>query len=296
MKVLNFGSLNIDYVYQVDHMVRAGETLASDGREAFPGGKGLNQSVALARAGVPVYHAGLIGGDGGMLLEVCRENGIDARFIREVPGPRGHTIIQVDKTAQNCILLYAGSNGQMTPDFVDEVLSHFDRGDLLLLQNEINLLPYLIDRAYDRGMTVVLNPSPIGPALEQCDLSKVSLFLMNEIEGGVLSGSDTPEGIMDYMGRTYPRARTVLTLGRDGSWYFDADTVLRQQAYSVDAVDTTAAGDTFTGYFLSALLKELPVAQALELASRASALAVTRKGAVPSIPRWDEVRAFAPQS
>lgn len=295
MKVLNFGSLNIDYVYQVDHMVRAGETLASDGREAFPGGKGLNQSVALARAGVPVYHAGLIGDDGGMLLDVCRENGIDTRFIREMSGPSGHTIIQVDKTAQNCILLYAGSNGHMTPDFVDEVLSHFDRGDLLLLQNEINLLPYLIDRAYDRGMMVVLNPSPIGPALKECDLSKVSLFLLNEIEGSVLSGCDSPEGIMDYMRKTYPNARMVLTLGKDGSWYFDADTVLRQQAYTVDAVDTTAAGDTFTGYFLSALLKELPVAQALELASQASALAVTRKGAVPSIPLWDEVLAFAPQ-
>ena len=140
-----------------------------------------------------------------MLLDVCRENGIDARFIREVPGPSGHTIIQVDKTAQNCILLYAGSNGQMTPDFADEVLSHFDRGDLLLLQNEINLLPYLIDRACDRGMTVVLNPSPIGPALEQCDLSKVSLFLLNEIEGGVLSGYGHPRGHHGLHGQDLPQ-------------------------------------------------------------------------------------------
>ena len=123
---------------------------------------------------------------------MCRENGINVQFIREVPGPSGHTIIQVDKNAQNCILLYAGSNGQITPDFADEVLSHFDRGDLLLLQNEINLLPYLIDSACDRGMTVVLNPSPIGPALKECDLSKVSLFLLNEIEGSVLSGQILP--------------------------------------------------------------------------------------------------------
>lgn len=294
MKVLNFGSLNIDYVYQVDHMVRAGETLGSTGRDAFPGGKGLNQSVALARAGAPVYHAGLVGEDGGLLLDVCRENRVDARFIREVPGPSGHTIIQVDKTAQNCILLYAGSNGQMTPAFVDEVLSHFDRGDLLLLQNEINLLPYLIDSAYDRGMTVVLNPSPIGPALKECDLSKVSLFLLNEVEGSLLAGTEAPEGIMEHMRKAYPQARVVLTLGKDGSWYFDRDTVLRQKAYSVAAVDTTAAGDTFTGYFLSALLREMPVSQALDLASRASALAVTRRGAVPSIPTWDEVQAFTP--
>ena len=160
MKVLNMGSLNLDYVYQVDHIVTGGETLASGGMEVFCGGKGLNQSIALARAGVPVYHAGMIGEDGEMLLDICRENGVDTRYIRRIPGKNGHTIIQVDRKAQNSILLYGGSNRALTREWVDGVLEEFGQGDLLLLQNEINLLGYIVDTAYRRGMRIVLNPSP----------------------------------------------------------------------------------------------------------------------------------------
>lgn len=292
MKVLNFGSLNVDYVYRVDHMTREGETQKAMSREAFPGGKGLNQSVAAARAGVRVYHAGLVGDDGDLLLEVCRENGIETEFVRSVAGPCGHTIIQVDNHAQNSILLYPGSNGSMTEAFVDEVLSHFEKGDLLLLQNEINLLDYIIDRAYEKGMVVVLNPSPINEALGECDFSKVSVFLMNEIEGKAISGESEAEKIMDYMAKNYPSSRTVLTLGGDGSCCSGEEECVRQKAFTVEAVDTTAAGDTFTGYFVYGMLNELPWAEALELCAKAAAIAVTRKGAVPSIPCLKEVLEF----
>ena len=292
MRVLNFGSLNVDYVYQVDHMAREGETQRAAGREAFPGGKGLNQSVAAARAGVQVCHAGLIGDDGQMLLDVCRENGIDTRYVRAIDGPGGHTIIQIDKNAQNSILLYPGSNGALTDDFVDEVLSHFGRGDTLLLQNEVNLLPYIIDRAHEKGLTIVLNPSPINEALAGCDLSKVSVFFINEIEGGAISGAHDPEKILDYMLKTYPDARTVLTLGGAGSCFCDAHSRIHQAAFPVSAVDTTAAGDTFTGYCVYGMLKGLAWAETLELAARAAALSVTRKGAVPSIPYLVEVLNF----
>lgn len=155
MKVLNFGSLNLDYVYQVDHMVKPGETLASAGMEIFLGGKGFNQSVALARAGVPVFHAGLIGEDGGEFRTACKINGIDARYIHDAPGRTGHTIIQVDRNGQNCILLHGGSNRLLVQSYVDEVLSDFSPGDFLILQNEINLLDYIIDCAWERGMRIV---------------------------------------------------------------------------------------------------------------------------------------------
>lgn len=183
MKVLNFGSLNLDYVYSVDHMVAEGETLAAGGMNTFCGGKGLNQSIALAKAGVPVYHAGLIGEEGKSLLDACRENGVHTDFIRKIPGKSGHTIIQVDKSGQNCILLYGGANRSMTREFIDEVLSHFEKGDYLLLQNEVNLVDYMVDQAYEKGMEIILNPSPFDRNLEACNLSKISLFLMNEIEG-----------------------------------------------------------------------------------------------------------------
>lgn len=289
MKVLNFGSLNLDYVYQVESILIPGETQASKDRQIFCGGKGLNQSIALAKAGIPVYHAGLIGEGGEPLLEVCKENGVNTEFIRQIPGPSGHTVIQVDKNGQNCILLFGGSNRSMTREFVDEVLDSFEEGDIILLQNEINELDYIIDRAYARHMMIILNPSPFDQALEYCDLTKISLFLMNEIEGFQITGEKEPDKILQKVKELYPNAKVVLTLGSDGSVYQDDTEIYRQGIYKVKAVDTTAAGDTFTGYFISSIIDGLPVQEGLKLAARASAIAVSRPGATASIPLRSEV-------
>lgn len=289
MKVLNFGSLNLDYVYQVESILIPGETQASKSRQIFCGGKGLNQSIALAKAGIPVYHAGLIGEGGEPLLEVCKENGVNTEFIRQIPGPCGHTVIQVDENGQNCILLFGGSNRSMTKEFVDTVLDSFEEGDIILLQNEINELDYIIDRAYEKHMMIILNPSPFDNALENCDLSKISLFLMNEIEGFQITGEKEPDKILTKVKVLYPKAKVVLTLGGDGSVYQDETGIYRQGIFKVKAVDTTAAGDTFTGYFISSIIDGLPVQDGLELAAKASAIAVSRPGATASIPLRSEV-------
>lgn len=289
MKVLNFGSLNIDYVYSVDHMVTPGETLASYSMNTFCGGKGLNQSIALAKAGVPVYHAGLVGEEGAALLKACKEGGVNTEFIRMIPGKSGHTIIQVDKEGQNCILLFGGANQSVTAQYVDEVLSHFEKGDILLLQNEINMLDYIIDKAYDKGMMIILNPSPYNEALAVCDYSKISMFLLNEVEGAQVTGETEAGAILDKLKTIYPEARVVLTLGGDGSVYQYKEEKYRQGIYKVKAVDTTAAGDTFTGYFISSVIDGLPVPEGLSLAAKASAIAVSREGATASIPLREEV-------
>lgn len=289
MKVLNFGSLNMDYVYQVDHILVPGETLTSSSRNTFCGGKGLNQSIALAKAGIPVYHAGMIGDGGEPLLEACRENGVNTEFIRRAEGPCGHTMIQVDKNGQNCILLFGGSNRCITKEFVDEVLGNFEKGDILVLQNEVNELDYIIDKAYERGMMIVLNPSPYDSALDACDMSKVSLFLVNEIEGYQITGEKEPEKILAKIKELYPHAKIVLTLGGEGSVYQDETGIYRQGIFKVKAVDTTAAGDTFTGYFISSILDGMPVQEGLKLAAKASAIAVSRPGATASIPLREEV-------
>ena len=289
MKVLNFGSLNLDYVYQVESILIPGETQASKSRQIFCGGKGLNQSIALAKAGIPVYHAGLIGEGGEPLLEVCKENGVNTEFIRQIPGPCGHTVIQVDENGQNCILLFGGSNRSMTKEFVDTVLDSFEEGDIILLQNEINELGYIIDRAYEKHMMIILNPSPFDNALENCDLSKISLFLMNEIEGYQITGEKEPDRILEKVKDLYPKAKVVLTLGGDGSVYQDETGIYRQGIFKVKAVDTTAAGDTFTGYFISSIIDGIPVQKGLELAAKASAIAVSRPGATASIPIRSEV-------
>ena len=289
MKVLNFGSLNLDYVYQVESILIPGETQASKSRQIFCGGKGLNQSIALAKAGIPVYHAGLIGEGGEPLLEVCKENGVNTEFIRQIPGPCGHTVIQVDRNGQNCILLFGGSNRSMTKEFVDSVLDSFDEGDIILLQNEINELDYIIDRAYEKKMMIILNPSPFDSALEKCNLSKISLFLMNEIEGFQITGEKEPDRILAKVKELYPKAKVVLTLGGDGSVYQDETGIYRQGIFKVKTVDTTAAGDTFTGYFISSVIDGMPVQDGLKLAAKASAIAVSRPGATASIPVRSEV-------
>lgn len=294
MKVLNFGSLNLDFVYQVDHILIPGETLSSYSRNTFCGGKGLNQSIALAKAGIPVYHAGLIGEDGDMLLETCKANGVNTEFIKKIPGPGGHTVIQVDKDGQNCILLFGGSNRSMTREFVDSVFASFEKGDIVLLQNEINELDYIIDVAYEKGMMIILNPSPFDGALDDCDLSKVSLFLVNEIEGWQITGEKEPEAILKKIKELYPHAKIVLTLGGEGSVYQDETGVYHQGIFRVNAVDTTAAGDTFTGYFISSIIDGMPVQEGLALAAKASAIAVSRAGATASIPLRDEVLAWDP--
>ena len=292
MKVLNFGSLNLDYVYQVESILIPGETQASKDRQIFCGGKGLNQSIALAKAGIPVYHAGMIGEEGAPLLKICEENGVNTEFIRQIPGPGGHTVIQVDKNGQNCILLFGGSNRSITKEFVDEVLDSFDAGDLILLQNEISELSYIIDRAYAKDMMIVLNPSPYDSNLESCDLSKISLFLVNEIEGYQITGEKKPEKILKKIREIYPKAKIVLTLGGDGSVYQDETGVYYQDIFKVKAVDTTAAGDTFTGYFISSILENMPVQEGMKLAAKAAAIAVSRPGATASIPLKKEVLEF----
>ena len=289
MKVLNIGSMNLDHVYSVDHIVQPGETQATGGMNIFLGGKGMNQSIALAKAGVDVYHGGLIGNDGQVFLQACEEYGVNSTYIKKVDGKTGHAIIQIDKNAQNCILLYGGANEMLTEEYVDEVLAGFEAEDILLLQNEVNMMPYIVDRAYEKGMQIALNPSPFNDRLREVDMSKISIFLMNEVEGGQITGLTEPEDIIAKVVSMYPHAKIVLTLGKDGAMYAEGDIRYHQPIFKVEAVDTTAAGDTFTGYFLAGLMENMPIPDILKMSSKASSIAVTREGAVPSIPYRQEV-------
>lgn len=289
MKVLNIGSMNLDLVYSVDHIVQPGETEASFALDTFLGGKGLNQSMALAKAGVEVYQGGMIGEDGQIFLDACKEYGVHADYIRKVDGKSGHAVIQRDKNAQNCILLFGGANQMLTEAYVDEVLRHFESGDILLLQNEVNLLPYIVDQAYAKGMQIALNPSPFNAKLDAVDMTKISIFLLNEVEGGQLTGLTDPDEIITRLQALYPHARIVLTLGQDGAMYAEGEQKYHQPIFKVKAVDTTAAGDTFTGYFLAGLIEGMPIPEVLRMSAKASSIAVTREGAVPSIPYRSEV-------
>ena len=289
MRIVNFGSLNYDYVYSVDHIVLPGETISSTDLSVFCGGKGLNQSIALARAGAEVYHAGLIGDDGDTLVELCRSQGVLTEFIRKTDERTDNAIIQVSKSGENSIVLFGGANRKNTVEFIDEVLSFFEEGDYVLLQNEMNLTDYIIEQAYAKNMHIVLNPSPFNESLAKCDFGKVSVFILNEIEGMEITSQKDKDKILQTMLLKYPDAQIVLTLGRRGVVCADFANIEKHGIFDVRVVDTTAAGDTFTGYFLASVLAQKTVEEALRLASIASSLAVSRKGAADSIPDMTEV-------
>ena len=291
MKVLCFGSLNLDIVFAVERFVRAGETISSKERTLNAGGKGLNQSVALAKAGAEVYHAGNIGSDGKLLIDTLRENGVNTDYIRTVDGVSGQAIIQVDKTGQNCIMLYDGANTKVDSEQIDTVLANFGAGDTIVLQNEINRIPEIIEKAKAKGMRVALNPSPVTIELMMTyPLHLVDVFLVNEIEGEALSHKTKPEDIVKVMNIKYPDAEIVLTLGKDGVLYYDGINTYKQEIYKVVPADTTAAGDTFTGYFLR-FSQEVSIPEALRIATVASGIAVSKEGAAKSIPTRDVVLA-----
>ncbi|RDU22586.1 ribokinase [Anaerosacchariphilus polymeriproducens] len=292
MRILSFGSLNIDNVYRVKSIVQPGETIASGSQQVHCGGKGLNQSIALARAGMEVFHAGMIGMDGQILLTELEKAHVNTGLIQKSTGKSGHTLIQVDDRGQNSIILCGGTNQKITKEYVDEVLVKFQEGDLLLLQNEISYIDYIIARAKDKRMRILLNPSPLDEKMCQMDLSGVELFFLNEIEGEQITGEKDVERILNALSEKYPASKIVLTLGKAGAIFRMQGQTCRQNAIHVNAVDTTAAGDTFTGYFIKEFYNTKSPEKALALATKAAAIAVTKEGAAGSIPILKEVLDF----
>lgn len=292
MKVVNFGSLNIDNVYRVDVFVRPGETKTVQSLTIHCGGKGLNQSVALARAGLATCHAGFIGPDGIFLKEKLNQCNVDTQYVRFAQESTGHAVIEVDNSGQNRILVYPGTNGILTETYVEEVLRAFVPGDIVLLQNETNLVDVIMEKAAAKGMRVAFNAAPMNAQALKYPLEKVDWLFVNETEGAAISGKTDHLAIAVALRALYPRTSVVLTLGEKGCIYAGKEGVISVGAYEISPVDTTAAGDTFIGFFLRGIVDGQPPEQALRLATAASAIAITRPGAADSIPAMDEVTSF----
>ena len=298
MKILSFGSLNIDYVYSVPHFVKKGETLSAKELNVYTGGKGLNQSIALARAGVETYQAGAIGTDGMFLLEQLKEAGVKTDLVKILDDVRtGNAIIQNDDEGDNCIVLFGGANQAITKEQVDEVFKDFTNEDYLLIQNEINELSYIVEKAKEEGMKIILNPSPMNEKIMKLPLDQIDYFLLNEIEAMQILEMDKPEEIdgkyiASLLHERFKDATIVLTLGSEGSVCISDDEYVEQSIYKVKAIDTTAAGDTYTGYFIAGILNGKTIKESMDIASKASAIAVTRQGAAPSIPVLEAVEEY----
>lgn len=284
--ILNFGSINIDHVYQVAHFVAPGETLSTQSYHKGLGGKGLNQSVALYRAGVQVIHAGCIGADDAWLRAQLLDLHMPLKAIVEVHEATGHALIQVDAQGENCILLHAGANHALTEVMLDAQLNN-PQVEWVLLQNETNLIGSIIKKSHAAGKKIAFNPAPCDAGLADLPLHLIDTLIVNEVEAVQLSGLSDLNAALAALREKIPNV--VLTLGGDGVRYVGVAGDFFQAAQKVEVVDTTAAGDTFIGYYLAGLMRGLTVPQALLQATKAAAITVTRHGASVAIPFLQEL-------
>jgi ribokinase len=290
-RVLNFGSINVDHVYSVEHFVRPGETLNCHEYRRFAGGKGLNQSIALAQAGASVYHAGKVGIEDAWLKSLMEDKGVDTRFVETINGPSGHAIIQVNAAGENAIVIVGGANQLISESDIQRIIANFGAGDTLLAQNEVNAVPKIIRSAKARGLTVVFNAAPMNPQVLNYPLELVDILVVNETEAQSLTGESEPEKIYETLHHRYPCMAVVLTMGHKGAAYFSPQDRFHQPAEKVHVVDSTGAGDTFIGFFLAEFIRTNEPKTALAYAIRAAAITVTRHGAADSIPSRKELEA-----
>jgi len=285
MKILNFGSINKDFFYSVNDFVKPGETISSIRYNIKIGGKGLNQSVGISKAGQKIYHAGIINKDDTFILDKLKKWNINCENILLSNNPTGHAIIQVDKKGENSIIIHGGANHDVDIKFIKSVLSKFDSGDILVLQNEINNIKEIIDRAHHKKMKIVFNPAPFNNEILSYDLNKISTLILNQTEGEALSKEKKPDGILKVLNSKFNNTEIILTLGEKGSLYSFKDELVKIKAHKLDTVDTTGAGDTFIGYYVAGIASKKSKKDNLNRASEAAAIATTKLGGAESIPR-----------
>lgn len=289
LKILNFGSYNIDYVYNMSKLVRAGETISALSTSEHPGGKGLNQAVAAARAGGNVFFAGNIGEDGLFLKKLLEDTGADTKYLKINKTRTGNAIVQIDKDRENCIIVFAGANALLDEAYIKSIIADFACGDICMLQNETPCTDYIIKQAKLRGMSVIWNPSPMNEKIKDSAIKMSDYIIINKTEGKVLTGKEEPKDILKVLLKKYPHTKIVITLGKNGSIYSDGIDTVKQSAFKAEPVDTTGAGDTFTGYFAAMISKGTSIEETLKIASAAAAIATEKQGAASSIPMLKEV-------
>lgn len=288
MTIYNLGSINADHIYNVPHLPRPGETLSASSFVTGLGGKGINQSVAAALAGAKVVHIGAVGLDGGWAVEQISDYGIDAQFIRKIDTPTGHAIVNVDQRGENAIVVFSGANNCQNIDQIQKALRDAKAGDILLLQNETTLQDRAAKIAFDRGMKVIYSAAPFSVEAIKSVMENTTILLMNKVESDQLC-TELETELLDI-----PISDIIVTKGSDGADWLNTSTekTTHVTSFPVSAIDTTAAGDTFAGYFAAGLDQGLNVKDAMVLGSAAAAIKVTRMGTADAIPVRSDVDMF----
>ena len=287
MTIYNYGSINLDLVYRVTHLPQPGETLSSLSLEKGLGGKGANQSVAIAKAGGTVFHLGAVCSDGDKLLQQMSDAGVDVTHVASLDDATGHAVIYVDDEAENAIVLHPGANEAHSLSVVEKGLCKASQGDWLLMQNETKWIRQAAALEITSRMKTAFAAAPFNPDVVDDVLGHIDLLAVNEIEAEQLKQS------LPHRTDDLNSIDMLVTRGADGAEFRGRDgTTIRVPAFSVNAVDTTGAGDTYLGYFLACLDAGLSIEPAMTRASAASALQVTKPGASEAIPDAKAVDIF----
>lgn len=284
--IWNLGSINLDNFYQLPHLPGAGETIAATDYRQGLGGKGANMSVAAARAAARVMHIGAVGADGIWARDRLLEYGVEVQHIAKVSAATGHANINVDASGENNIVLFPGANIQITEQMIGAALTEASPGHWLLMQNETCGQIYAAQTARTLGLKVAYAAAPFHADAVAAVLDDLDLLVLNAVEAAQLRDATGLE-LADL-----PVADIVVTLGSDGcEWVSNMhNRVETYPAYPVQAVDTTGAGDTFTGYLIASLDRGLPMSDAIDLAMRAGALMVMRHGTADVIPDLKDIQ------
>ena len=285
MAIYNLGSINIDNFYQVAHIPTPGETIAAGHMSVGLGGKGANMSVAAARGAARVVHIGAIGVEGTWTRDRLIEYGVDTRFI--IDGTRtGHAIICVAEDGENAITLFTGANHEITSDLIGSSLSEAQTGDIFVTQNETNAQAQACEMAKQLGLRVVYAAAPFDAGAVQAVLPHIDMLIMNQVEADQLTNA------LGLRPDQLDVQDVIVTLGADGCRWFDNQMgrVHEHATIPADVVDTTGAGDTFTGYILAGLDRGMPMEQAIRLASQAASIMVSRQGTADVIPDLKDIQ------
>ncbi|MGC1494958.1 MAG: ribokinase [Sulfitobacter sp.] len=284
--IWNLGSINADNFYHVPHLPGPGETLAATKFHQGLGGKGANMSVAAARAGARVGHIGAVGPDGKWTVDRLLEYGVATQHISMIDIATGHANICVDPEGENNIVLFSGANYQVSDQMIGAALSEASPGDFLLMQNETLGQGFAAQTAKTLGIKVAYAAAPFRVDAIVEIMNQIDLLILNEVEAAQLFEATNTEL------HNLPIANIVVTLGGDGcKWVSNkAKTSLTYPAYNVEPVDTTGAGDTFTGYLIAGLDRGMDMPAAIDLASKAAALMVTRHGTADVIPDLKDIQ------
>ena len=293
------GSLNMDLVVNVDTMPKPGQTIIGSNFKEVPGGKGANQAVAMARLNGNVSMIGKVGEDGfgQTLINSLKNDKVDTTYIQTSKGATGVALITVDKNAQNSIVVSPGANFEVKEDDIDNNIEAIKNSDIVVLQLEtpLNTIKYPLNKAKELNKYTILNPAP-AVKLDDEIIKNVDLLTPNETELEIISGVsiETEEDIQKAAQIMIEKGvkELIVTLGSKGSLYINKEKSMFKKAYKVEAVDTTAAGDSYTGALAVALSQDKNIEDAMDFASKVGALSVLKEGAQSSLPTLEDVKNF----